>query len=165
MDLARCIRHLNTTRWTLRRRFPSTTLEAIEASIRESESRHRGEIRFAIEGSLDAWSALKGIGSRVRAVQVFGDLGVWDTEENNGVLIYVLLADHRVEILADRGYSPGVEAQLWDAVCQQMEKAFSEQRFEAGALDGVRSVGTILTRCFPLEGRNPNELPDSPVVL
>ena len=165
MDLARCFRHLNTTRWTLLRRFPPATLEAIESLIRESETRHRGEIRFAIEGSLDAWSALKGVGSRVRAVQVFGDLGVWDTEENSGVLIYVLLADRRVEILADRGYSPRIEANVWDAVCQQMEKDFSEKRFEAGALDGVRSVGTILTRCFPSEGRNPNELPDSPVVL
>ena len=165
MDLARCFRHLNTTRWTLLRRFPPATLEAIESLIRDSETRHRGEIRFAIEGSLDAWSALKGVGSRVRAVQVFGDLGVWDTEENSGVLIYVLLADRRVEILADRGHSPRVEANVWDEVCQQMEKDFSEKRFEAGALDGVRAVGAILTRCFPLEGGNPNELPDSPVVL
>lgn len=165
MDLARCFRHLNTTRWTLLRRFPPATLEAIEAAIRESETRHRGEIRFAIEGSLDAWSALKGVGSRVRATQVFGDLGVWDTAENNGVLIYVLLADHRVEILADRGYSPRVEAKAWDEVCQQMEKEFSEKRFEAGALDGVRAIDAILTRCFPSAGSNPNELPDSPVVL
>ena len=165
MDLARCFRHLNTTRWTLLRRFPPATLEAIESLIGESETRHRGEIRFAIEGSLDAWSALKGVGSRARAVQVFGDLGVWDTEENSGVLIYVLLADRRVEILADRGYTPRVAANVWDEVCQQMEKDFSEKRFEAGALDGVRAVGAILTRCFPSEGRNPNELPDSPVVL
>lgn len=165
MDLARCFRHLNTTRWTLLRRFPPATLEAIESAIRESETRHRGEIRFAIEGSLDAWSALKGVGSRVRAAEVFGDLGVWDTEENNGVLIYVLLADHRVEILADRGYSPCVEGNVWDEVCQQMEKEFSGKRFEAGALEGVRAVDAILTRCFPSEGRNPNELPDSPVVL
>jgi len=165
MDLSRCFRHLNTTRWTLLRRFPPPTLEAIESLIGESETRHRGEIRFAIEGSLDAWSVLKGVESRVRAVQVFGDLGVWDTEENSGVLIYVLLADRRVEILADRGYSSRVEAMEWNEVCRQMERDFAEERFEAGALDGVRAVDAIMARCFPSDGGNSNELPDSPVVL
>jgi len=165
MDVARCFRHMNTTRWTLLRRFPPATLEAIETAIRESEETHRGEIRFAIEGSLDAWPALRGVGSRERAVRVFGDLGVWDTEENSGVLIYVLLADHKVEILADRGFRSRVEADEWAQICCDMEQNFSETRFEAGALDGVRAVGALLARTFPADGSNLNELPDSPVVL
>lgn len=165
MEIARCFRHMNTTRWTLRRRFPASTLDAIETAIGESETQHRGEIRFAIEGSLDAWSALRGVGSRDRAVQVFGDLGVWDTEENSGVLIYLLLADHKVEILADRGFTSGVTAEEWAEICRQMEREFSASHYEAGALEGVRSVGALLARCFPWEGRNLNELPDSPVVL
>lgn len=165
MDIARCLRHLNTTRWTLIRRFPPATLEAIETAIRESEMTHRGEIRFAIEGSLDAWSALRGVGSRDRAAQVFGDLGVWDTEENSGVLIYLLLADHRVEILADRGFRTRVDPDEWDRICQEMERYFAETRFEAGSLDGVRAVGALLARSFPSDGGNLNELPDSPVLL
>lgn len=165
MEFARCFRHMNTTRWTLIRRFPPSTLEAIETAVRESETTHRGEIRFAIEGSLDAWSALRGASSQDRAVQVFGDLGVWDTEENSGVLIYVLLADHKVEILADRGFRFQVEGDEWARICHQMERNFSERRFEAGALDGVRGVGALLARSFPADGENVNELPDSPVVL
>jgi len=91
--------------------------------------------------------------------------GVWDTEEDNGVLIYVLLADHRVEILADRGFSAAVETDEWAGICRQMEGRFSEGRFEEGALCGVREVGLILTRTFPGEGDSENELPDPPVVL
>jgi len=165
MDLIRCIRHARTTRWTLMRRFPPATLKAIEVAIGESETFHRGEIRFAIESGLDAWSALRGVTSRDRATQIFGDLGVWDTEEDNGVLIYVLLADHRVEILADRGFSAAVETDEWAGICRQMEGRFSEGRFEEGALCGVREVGLILTRTFPGEGDSENELPDPPVVL
>jgi uncharacterized membrane protein len=165
MDLARCFRHLNTTRWSLRRRFPEATLDSIEQTIRESESRHRGEIRFAIEGSLDAWSALRGVESRQRAVEVFADLGVWDTEEDNGVLIYVLLADRRVEILADRGFGTRVDATEWSEVCRQMEREFAESRFDTGSRQGVRAVGALLERSFPSAGGDSNELPDSPVVL
>lgn len=165
MDLARCLRHLNTTRWTLLRRFPRATLEAIEAGIRESESSHRGEIRFAIEGSIDVLSVLRGVSARDRAVAVFSDLRVWDTEENSGVLIYVLLADRSVEILADRGFAKPVGAQQWSAVCRDMERRFAQGRFEAGALEGVRAVGSILERSFPALGDDLNELPDRPVIL
>lgn len=165
MDLARCIRHLNTTRWSLRRRFLQSTLDSIERAISESESQHRGEIRFAIEGSLAAWSALRGVASRQRAVEVFADLGVWDTEEDNGVLIYVLLADRRVEILADRGFGSRVDPDEWAKVCRQMEREFAANRFDSGALEGVRAVGALLERSFPAMSGDANELPDSPVVL
>jgi hypothetical protein len=165
MDLARCFRHLNTTRWSLRRRFPRETLESIEKTIRVSEAEHRGEIRFAIEGSLDAWSALWGVESRQRAVEVFADLGVWDTEEDNGVLIYVLLADRRVEIVADRGFRTRVDASEWLEVCLRMEREFAENRFDAGSREGVRAVGLLLERSFPAADGDTNELPDSPVVL
>lgn len=165
MDIARCFRHLNTTRWTLRRRFPAPTLEAIETAVRESETTHRGEIRFAIEGSLDALPALRGVSSRERAVQVFGDLGVWDTEEDSGVLIYVLLADQKVEILADRGFKSRVEDGEWAEICHKMERDFSAARFEVGALEGVRDVGALLARSFPADSSNVNELPDRPEIL
>ncbi len=165
MELARCFRHLNTTRRSLLRRFPPASLEAIEAAISDSESHHRGEIRFAIESSLDAWSALQGVTSRERAVRVFADLGVWDTAENSGVLIYVLLADQRVEILADRGYRSRVEADEWEQVCRRMEREFSEGRFGTGAVDGVVSVGALVSRSFPVAPTDVNELPDAPVIL
>ena len=165
MILPRILRHLFMTAWQVQRAFPAKTLQAIEAAIRSSESTHEGELRFVIEGALDGTQLWKGQTSRERAIDLFGSLRVWDTEHNNGVLIYVLLADRRVEIVADRGIHACCGAPLWTSVCRVMEGHFAKGEFEAGAMLGIQAITGQLARHFPGQGDNPNELPDRPVVL
>lgn len=163
--VGRLVRHLLAPPWAVRRAFPAATLDAIEAAIGDSETRHRGELRFAVEAGLDFLPVWHGETARERAVEVFSDLRVWDTEENSGVLIYVQLVDRKVEILADRGISSRVAQAEWDAICREMEKAFRGQRYEQGALAAIRRVGALLATHFPARLLNPNELPDRPVRL
>lgn len=165
MKLDRLLRHLFFPPWWLRVRFPRRTLEAIEDAIRASERTHRGQIRFAVEASLGLPALVAGVTPRRRALEVFAQLGVWDTEENNGVLIYVLLADRDVEIVADRGIARRVPAQEWETICRRMEAAFRQGRFAEGALTGIEAVGALLARHFPPQGAAANELPDRPVLL
>ena len=165
MSLARALRHLFATRWGTRRRFTPTMLARIEAAIASLEGRHAGEIRFAIETSFDLPELWHGISPRERAVLVFGQLGVWDTERNNGVLIYVLMADHDVEIVADRAIAQRVAQPEWDAVAQEMESHFRAGRFAEGAESGIARVGALLARHFPGEGGDRDELPNVPVLL
>jgi len=147
------------------RAFADASLRAIEAAIRDSERTHAGEIRLAVEPALEIGALLKGQSARERALEVFSALRVWDTEQNNGVLIYLLLADQDVEIVADRGIHAKAGPEAWEAICQQMEAAFREGRMEQGALEGIREVGTLLARHFPSGGPDANELPDRPVML
>ena len=165
MDTGRILRHLLSNRRSVRRAFPAASLEAIERAIRECEATHYGEIRFAVEGALHTARLLRGQTARDRALELFASLEVWDTERNNGVLIYLLLADRDVEIVADRGAHAKVGTEGWEAVCRVMEDAFSRGRFEEGAVAGIRAVSDHLARHFP--GRSPgaNQLPDSPLVL
>jgi uncharacterized membrane protein len=164
MDLARIARHMFTTAWSVRRAFPPHAMQAIERAIREAEAMHAGQIRFAVEHSLDLPELLRGVGARERAIDAFAHLRVWDTEHNNGVLIYLLLADHDVEIVADRGIHVKV-GEGWEPICREMEAAFRAGRFEAGVLEGVRAVGAQLGAHFGRGARGANELPDLPVVL
>jgi uncharacterized membrane protein len=151
--------------WTVRRAFPARSLEAIRDAIAQSEAGHSGEIRFAVEHALDLGDLLRNRSARDRAIDVFSRLRVWDTERNNGVLIYLLLADRDVEIVADRGIHERVEAAGWEAICRQMEAAFGAGRFEAGVLEGIQAIGAHLRRHFPSTGGGENELPDRPAVL
>jgi uncharacterized membrane protein len=164
--LGRLARHLAAD-LGVRRRFLAPVLRAIEGAVAEQEKRHVGELRFAIEGGLPALELLRGRHSRSRAIELFGQLGVWDTEHNSGVLIYVLLGDRAVEIVADRGIGARVPQPEWDAICRAMEKAFRADEFERGALEGIARIGELLARHFPAAGgdNNTNELPDRPVVL
>jgi len=165
MNLKRVMQHLSTGRATVRRAFPPRALEAIERTIREAEARHDGQIRFAVEAALDLSPLLAGQTARQRAIEVFSELRVWDTEHNNGVLIYLLLADRDVEIVADRGIYAQLGQETWEAICREMEAAFRNGQFEAGVLAGIRAVGEHLARHFPARGGKPNEIPDRPVVL
>lgn len=165
MAVSRLISHLSHSRLALRRSFPEHTLAAIGNAIREDELRHGGQICFAVEPSLD-WSELRaGLGARERAVDVFSHLRVWDTEHNNGVLIYLLLADRDVEIVADRGIHRAAGAFAWDEICKRMELQFRAGHFEDGAVEGIHRVGDLLAKHFPPTGERRNELPDRPVVL
>src|SRR5215831_11471635 len=165
MKLARLTRHIATTRWTTRRHFPESVRDAIEQAIGECESLHGGEIRFVIETALDVPELWRDLPPRRRALQLFGQFGVWNTEHNNGVLIYVLMADHDVEIVADRGIASRVPQAEWDAVCRQMEHHYREGRFLEGSVVGILGVGALLGRHFPGKPRGGEELPDQPVLL
>ena len=165
MQLSRIFRHLLASEAKVRRAFPRRTLNAIEAAIKAGEARHFGEIRFAVEGALDGAPLWRDQSAQQRALELFAHLRVWDTEHNNGLLIYLLLADHAVEIVADRGIHARVGAPAWKAICQQMEQAFRRDEFEAGVVSGVQAVAGHLAKHFPSDGPRPNELPDSPVVL
>ena len=165
MDLQRLAQHLLRTPWHARRAFPPATMAAIGAVITAAERSHAGEIRFAVEDSLDPWALLRGQTPRERAIEVFANLRVWDTQHNNGVLIYVLLADHAVEIVADRGIHTHAGAQAWSDISRQLETAFKRADFHLGAVAGVDAVARVLRRHFPREGGDDNELPDQPVLL
>jgi uncharacterized membrane protein len=165
MKFKRIMKHLSTGRAAVRRVFPLRTLDAIERAIRETEARHAGQIRFAVEAALELAPLLVGQTGQQRAIEVFSKLRVWDTEHNNGVLIYLLLADQDVEIVADRGIHVKLGKEVWEAICREMEAAFREGHFEAGVLAGIHAVGEHLSRHFPARSGKYNEMPDSPVVL
>jgi uncharacterized membrane protein len=167
MGITRTLRHWATTPHRVRRAFPERTLERIRAAIVESEATHSGEIRFAVEAALPTSYLRRDAPARQRAVMMFAKLRVWDTEHNNGVLIYVDLADHQIEIVADRGIAKHVTEDEWNAVTTRMRDAFRARSFESGTIEAVQVVGALLARHFPLADgeRNPNELPDEPAVL
>lgn len=157
--------NLTTTRVALHRAFPPPVLRAIEEAIRESETRHGGEIQVAIECAMDAGDLLRKRTARSQALRAFADLGVWDTEKNNGVLIYVLLAEHGIEIVADRGYRGRVAEAEWRGICVDMQHAFAAGQFEDGALAAIDAVTTIIAAEFPREAGDINERPNPPVIL
>ena len=165
MNIKRITKHLLLTHWQVSRAFPSDTLVAIDRAIKASEAAHAGEIRFAVEGALDGTPLFKGQSARERAIDVFSQLRIWDTEHNNGVLIYLLLADRDVEIVADRGIHAKVGLEEWEKICRTMEAAFKEENYEAGVVGGIQAVTQHLMKHFPASGAGKNELPDKPVVL
>ncbi len=173
MALSRYIRHLTTMPWRVRSAFPRASLESIERAIHHSRTQHVGEIRFVVEGALHGPRLYHGQSSRERAIEVFSLLRMWDTEHRNGVLIYLLLADRAVEIIADRGAHVKIGAPEWERICRAMEVSFKAGRYEQGALTGIERVTQCLARHFPggaaaaaANGDSGDgELPDSPVVL
>ena len=165
MSAKRILKHLFTPHWIVYRTFPRAALKRIGQAIRESEKTHNGELRFAVEAGLDLAPLLKGLTPRQRALQVFAQLNVWDTEHNSGVLLYLQLVDRDIEIVADRGIGAKVQQAAWDSVCRRMEEAFRAGRFEAGVLQGIREITALLAQHYPARPSNPNELPDQPVVL
>ncbi|QUS38763.1 hypothetical protein RPMA_07910 [Tardiphaga alba] len=165
MSLKRIGRHLLANRARVRKAFPREAIAAIEQAIKTSEATHAGQIRFVVEGALDGAPLFRNQAARERAIDVFSQLRVWDTEHNNGVLIYLLLADRDVEIVVDRGIDRHVGRAGWEAICQMMETHFRAGRFEQGVIAGIEAVTTHLARHFPADGAAMNELPDAPVVL
>jgi len=165
MDLRRFWRHILMTPWVAARAFAPAAREAIGRAVAEHEKRHRGEVRFVVEAELTSAQLWASLGSRERAVEIFAMLGVWDTAERTGVLVYVLLADQKVEIVADRGVSAKVSQPEWQEICGAMQEAFRAGRFEEGAVAGVRAISALLEKHFPAGTANANELPDQPLIL
>ena len=165
MDLGRFWKHILMSPLQARRSFGPEVLAAIEREVAAQEKRHRGEIRFVVEAELTTGQLWRGLGSRDRARQVFAEQGVWNTEENTGVLIYILLADRHVEVVADRGITARVPESEWQAVCLAMQGHFREGRYEEGAIAGIRMVSEHLSRHFPAREANPDELPNRPILM
>jgi uncharacterized membrane protein len=165
VNLGRILRHLFCDFWSVRRAFPPDVMAAIEREIGAQERRHDGELRFAVEASLPLNDLVAGVTGRERAVELFGRLRVWDTERNTGVLIYLLLADRDVEIVADRGIHRAVGEAGWAAICREMEQAFGRGEFQAGVIGGVRAISDLLAAHCPPRPENPDELSDRPVIV
>lgn len=163
MDLARFWQHILMSPIKARRAFGPETLDAIAREVSAVEQTHRGEILFVVEAELASADLWRDVSSRQRARQVFSLQGVWNTEENNGVLVYILLADRKVEIVADRGIRASDAA--WEAISRAMEEHFREGRFREGSIVGVRAISDLLARDFPSDGPHRNELPDRPLVM
>ena len=169
MRFQRFLKHSLASHFRTRFKFPAATLDAIEQAITRTEAAHGGEIRFAIETALAPLHILNDLSPRSRALDVFAHLRVWDTAANNGVLIYVQLADRRVEIVADRGFADRVNPGDWEAVCRLMQEHYRAGRFEAGSIAGVEAVGNLIAQHFAARPDNTprlhNQLPDRPTLL
>lgn len=165
MSIARIGKHLISEN-AARRLFPASALDAIQKAIVAGELRHQDQVCFAIEGALPFGEVVRGRTPRERAHEVFAHLRVWDTQNNSGVLIYLLIADHAIEIVADRGIATRVPQADWLAICERMRQRFIAKDFVQGAVAGVNAVSDILAAHFPSDGtRIANELPDRPVLL
>jgi uncharacterized membrane protein len=165
MGIARIGKHLLHHRWWEKRFFPPKVLAAIEQAIKAGEATHAGQIRFVVEGALDGAPLFRGQAARERALDIFSQLRIWDTAHNNGVLIYLLLADRQVEIVADRGIDAKVGAAGWANICADMEIDFKAGNFESGVIKGIEAVSQQLAIYFPKRDAGVNELPDAPVVM
>jgi uncharacterized membrane protein len=162
----RFLRHLACDHTSARRAFPPAAMSRIEAAVAEGERHHRGQVCVVIEASLPLVRVLKRLSPRARALEVFAAMHVWDTEENCGVLVYLLLADRDVEIVADRGIHAMVGDKAWEGICREMEVAFRDRRFVDGVAAGIAKINALLGEHFPrTSGAGANELPDRPVIL
>jgi uncharacterized membrane protein len=165
MSIKRIARHLVQYHWRARQIFPPDVLARIEQAVRRGEATHSGQVRFVVEGALDGVPLFRNQPARARALDVFSHLRIWDTAHNNGVLIYLLLADRDVEIIADRGIDAKVGAAGWESICHAMESEFASGQFERGVIGGIEAVSRQLARHFPPQASPANELPDAPVVM
>ncbi|MBR0708532.1 MULTISPECIES: TPM domain-containing protein [Bradyrhizobium] len=165
MSIKRIARHLVHHHWRAKQIFPQAALDRIEQAIRQGETTHSGQVRFVVEGALDGRPLFRNQPARERALDLFSHLRIWDTAHNNGVLIYLLLADRDVEIIADRGIDAKVGAAGWETICRAMESEFRSGQFERGVISGIAAVSQELAKHFPPGGPHANELPDAPLVM
>lgn len=161
----RFFRHMFSHPWQVQRHFSVQALRTIEKAISASEKTHAGEIRFVVEAGLHPYKILCKKTPKKRAIELFGRLNVWDTEHNNGVLIYLLLADRDVEIVADRGIYQHIGHDGWEEICHEMEGLFRKGQFEAGVLQGISHISTLLQQYYPQTGTSKNEVPNKPLVM
>lgn len=163
--LRRWFSHLTTTHFCLRRCFPADVLAAIDAAITASERAHEAEIRFAVETALPIGHLCRGVSCRERAREIFDRLGMGETVARNGILVYVLLAERDIEIVADQGFTGKVADSLWQEICLGMEAAFRNRHYDQGSLRAIEAINNLAVVHFPAGRQNRNELPNKPVLL
>ncbi|MFZ1625351.1 MAG: TPM domain-containing protein [Gammaproteobacteria bacterium] len=163
--LQRWFRHLTTTQFKLRRCFPTNVLNAIDAAITASEQAHQAEIRFAVETALPLFHLWRGVSGKERAREIFSRLGMADTAAHNGILVYVLLAERDIEIVADQGFADKVGEEVWRDICSRMTAAFRNGDYGQGSLQAIGRLGELAIAHFPPGTDNRNELPNRPVLL
>ncbi|MGV3741952.1 MAG: TPM domain-containing protein [Burkholderiaceae bacterium] len=163
--LSRFFQHLFITARHGKRAFPESTLKAIQSAIADGETRHRAEVRLMIEPSLPLHEVLSGTTPRQRACELFSEYRIWDTEENCGILIYINLADHDVEIVADRAASRALDQETWESVCQMMTGGYRQGEFEASTVAAIERLNDLLHAAFPDDGSRANQLLDHPLIL
>ncbi len=163
--IIRFFQHLVSNPWQVQRHFSSEALHNIEKAIVASEKTHAGEIRFVVEAGLHPYEIVFNKTPKKRAIELFGRLNIWDTEHNNGVLIYLLLADRDVEIVGDRGVHQHVGHDGWEVICREMEALFRKNEFEAGVLQGIDKISAVLQQHFPQDGASKNEISNKPLIL
>lgn len=161
----RFIKHMFSHPWQVQRHFSVEALRTIEKAIAASEKTHAGEIRFVVEAGLHPYEILCKKTPKKRAIELFGRLNIWDTEHNNGVLIYLLLADRDVEIVADRGIDQHIGHDGWEVICHEMEALFRKGQFEAGVLQGIAHISSVLQQYYPQTGTSKNEVSNKPHVM
>lgn len=162
---ARLLTHLFITSAAGRRAFPPATLKAIEQAIADGETRHRAEVRLIVEPALPLQAIWHRTSARERARELFAHYRVWDTEENCGVLVYINLADHKVEIVADRGVGRMVAAKDWQTICRVMTQGFAQGVFHDSVIAALGQLNLLLEKHYPDDGSRVNQLPNKPVVL
>jgi uncharacterized membrane protein len=163
--MTRLWRHFVTDRGDVHHAFPREDLDRIQRAIADGETRHAGQVCFAVEAALPLSRAWRRVRPRVRALEVFGLLRIWDTEANDGVLLYILLADRAVEIVADRGIHARVGDAAWQTICHRIEACCREGRFAEGVEHGIVAISALLAQHSPRTGPGRNEISDAPVVL
>ena len=166
----RVLRHRSLDLRDTQRAIPPDMVERLMARVAASEQRHTGEIRICVEASLPSSYIWRGASARERAVMMFSKLRVWDTARNNGVLVYLMLADHAIELVADRGIAAHVPDRHWQDMVARMAGAFRDGRYEDGLTQALEEVSAVLVEHFPAVDAtgapqaNPNELPDAPLL-
>ena len=165
VNIIRFIKHLFLPDWRLHLHFKKQQLQQITTAIAESEKVHAGQIRFAVEASLPLRDLLAGRSARERALDVFSQLRIWDTEHNNGVLIYFLLSDNDFEIIVDRGLTAKFDPRVWQAIADSMETHCKSDDYVGAVLVGILTVTQLQARYFSRSGASTNELADEPVIL
>ncbi|MCK9509217.1 MAG: TPM domain-containing protein [Pigmentiphaga sp.] len=164
MKISRFFKHLLTSSALTSKTFNAEVLDAIEAEIKAGETTHHGDIRFVIEPALEPLDLLQGRTPRERAIELFSQLRVWDTEYNNGVLFYVLMAERSVEFVCDRGLRRRTTQQQWIDICNRVDEAYQQGKFLAGSLAAIQEINQILAAAYP-EPDQINQLEDRPLIL
>jgi uncharacterized membrane protein len=163
--IRRLLSHLVTTHLTLQRCFPPAVLAGIDAAITASEQQHQAEIRFAVETALPIGHLWRGVSCRERAQEIWSLLGMADTAARNGILVYVLLAERDIEIVADRGFSDRLAEPAWTDICNEMSTAFRNGDYGPGAVRAIARLNALAVANFPARPGNRDELPNAPFVL
>ena len=163
--LQRALRHWSTTAAKGRAAFPQQTLDAIGRAIATGEQQHRSELRLIVENSMPFDAIWSDLSNRQRALALFAEYGIWDTEDNCGVLIYVNLAERKVDIVVDRNIGRKIGFDTWQVICHTLTQGYARGEFHNSTLAAIAEVNTLLVSHFPTQGARANELPDHPIVL